>query len=326
MEVLAHIPAVLALLMGLALLVGGGELLVRGAAALALKVNIPPLIIGLTVVSMGTSAPELFASVQAALDGNPGLSVGNVIGSNVANLALILGLTALVSPVVVDRMAMRLDIPLMVGVSLLFVAAAADLEISRNEGIAGLVLMAAFLGNLYWRSQRQETQDEDDGELTEASQWATWSPPALVGVLILGMAGLYLGSEGFVDGARRMASDFGVSNRVVGLTIVAFGTSVPELVASGIAAMRGQSDLAIGNVVGSNLFNLLLVLGTTATITPLPMEASVLSWDIWWMLGTAGALIPLALLGGLKVPRMGRWQGGLFVLAYVAYIALTWTA
>ena len=326
MEVLAHIPAVLALLLGLALLVGGGELLVRGAAALALKVNIPPLIIGLTVVSMGTSAPELFASVQAALDGNPGLSVGNVIGSNVANLALILGLTALVSPVVVDRMAMRLDIPLMVGVSLLFVAAAADLEISRNEGIAGLVLMAAFLGNLYWRSQRQETQDEDDGELTEASQWATWSPPALVGVLILGMAGLYLGSEGFVDGARRMASDFGVSNRVVGLTIVAFGTSVPELVASGIAAMRGQSDLAIGNVVGSNLFNLLLVLGTTATITPLPMEASVLSWDIWWMLGTAGALIPLALLGGLKVPRMGRWQGGLFVLAYVAYIALTWTA
>ena len=326
MDALAHIPAVLALLLGLALLVGGGELLVRGAAALALKVNIPPLIIGLTVVSMGTSAPELFASVQAALDGNPGLSVGNVIGSNVANLALILGLTALVSPVVVDRMAMRLDIPLMVGVSLLFVAAAADLEISRNEGIAGLVLMAAFLGNLYWRSQRQETQDEDDGELTEASQWATWSPPALVGVLILGMAGLYLGSEGFVDGARRMASDFGVSNRVVGLTIVAFGTSVPELVASGIAAMRGQSDLAIGNVDGSNLFNLLLVLGTTATITPLPMEASVLSWDIWWMLGTAGALIPLALLGGLKVLRMGRWQGGLFVLAYVAYIALTWTA
>jgi cation:H+ antiporter len=326
MEVLTHIPAVLALLLGLALLVGGGELLVRGAAALALKANIPPLIIGLTVVSMGTSAPELFASVQAALDGNPGLSVGNVIGSNVANLALILGLTALVRPVVVDRMAMRLDIPLMVGISLLFVAAAADLEISRNEGIAGLVLMAAFLGNLYWRSQRQETQDEDDGELTEAGQWATWSPLALVGVLILGMAGLYLGSEGFVDGARRMALDFGVSNRVVGLTIVAFGTSVPELVASGIAAMRGQSDLAIGNVVGSNLFNLLLVLGTTATITPLPMEASVLSWDIWWMLGTAGALIPLALLGGLKVPRMGRWQGGLFVLAYVAYIALTWTA
>ena len=162
MDALAHIPAVLALLMGLALLVGGGELLVRGAAALALKANIPPLIIGLTVVSMGTSAPELFASVQAALDGNPGLSVGNVIGSNVANLALILGLTALVSPVVVDRMAMRLDIPLMVGMSLLFVAAAADLEISRNEGIAGLVLMAAFLGNLYWRSQRQEKQDEDD--------------------------------------------------------------------------------------------------------------------------------------------------------------------
>lgn len=325
MEFLADIPALLALVLGLVFLVGGGELLVRGAAALALKANIPPLIVGLTVVSMGTSAPELFASVEAALEGHPGLAVGNVLGSNVANLALILGLTALLRPVTVDRMALRLDIPLMLGASLLFVAVASDLEMTRNEGIGALIIMGLFIGNLFWRARRQESQDATDGEVNKGGPWAQWSPLALVGVLLAGTGGLYLGSEAFVAGASRVALDFGVSDRIVGLTIVAFGTSVPELVASGIAALRGQSDLAVGNVVGSNLFNLLLVLGTTATIAPLPMGPEVLSWDIWWMLGTAAALIPLALLGGLRTPRLGRWQGGLFVLAYLVYIGATWT-
>ena len=325
MEFLADIPALLALVLGLVFLVGGGELLVRGAAALALKANIPPLIVGLTVVSMGTSAPELFASVEAALEGHPGLAVGNVLGSNVANLALILGLTALLRPVTVDRMALRLDIPLMLGASLLFVAVASDLEMTRSEGIGALIIMGLFIGNLFWRALRQESQDATDGDVNKGGPWAQWSPLALVGVLLAGTGGLYLGSEAFVAGASRVALDFGVSDRIVGLTIVAFGTSVPELVASGIAALRGQSDLAVGNVVGSNLFNLLLVLGTTATIAPLPMEADVLSWDIWWVLGTAAALIPLALLGGLRAPRLGRWQGGLFVLAYLVYIGATWT-
>ena len=297
MEFLSDIPALLALVLGLVFLVGGGELLVRGAAALALKANIPPLIIGLTIVSMGTSAPELFASVEAALEGHPGLAVGNVLGSNVANLALILGLTALLRPVTVDRMALRLDIPLMLGASLLFVAVASDLEMTRSEGIGALIIMGLFIGNLFWRALRQESQDATDGDVNKGGPWAQWSPLALVGVLLAGTGGLYLGSEAFVAGASRVALDFGVSDRIVGLTIVAFGTSVPELVASGIAALRGQSDLAVGNVVGSNLFNLLLVLGTTATIAPLPMEADVLSWDIWWLLGTAAALIPLALLG-----------------------------
>lgn len=326
MDLLATIPATLCLVAGLAILVAGGELLVRGAAALALRANIPPLIIGLTVVSMGTSAPELFASVQAATQGSPGLAIGNVVGSNVANLALILGLTAVVRPVVVDRTALRLDIPLMLGVSLLFAWAANDLLISQSEGLAGLFLMALFLGHLYWRSQRQTEQDRDDGDVQEAGQWAERSPLLLVGALLLGAGGLYFGSEAFVDGARRLALDFGVSDRVVGLTVVAFGTSVPELVASGIAALRGQSDLAIGNVVGSNLFNLMLVLGCTASLTPLPMDSSVLEWDIWWLLGTAAALIPLALLGGWKTPRLGRWQGALFLLTYASYIAWTWTA
>ena len=323
MEFLADIPALLALVLGLVFLVGGGELLVRGAAALALKANIPPLLIGLTVVSMGTSAPELFASVEAALEGHPGLAVGNVLGSNVANLALILGLTALIRPVTVDRMALRLDIPLMLGASLLFVAVASDLKMTRTEGIGALVLMGLFIASLFRRAKQQD--NPDDADVSEAGGWASRSVLALLGVILAGTGALYFGSEAFVDGASRIALHMGVSDHVIGLTVVAFGTSLPEIVASGMAAWRGQSDLAVGNVVGSNLFNLLLVLGATATIAPLPMEADVLSWDIWWVLGTAAALIPLALLGGLRTPRLGRWQGGLFVLAYLVYIGTTWT-
>ena len=144
-------------------------------------------------------------------------------------------------------------------------------------------------------------------------------------MILAGTGALYFGSKPLWTGPDRIAFHMGVSDHVIGLTVVAFGTSLPEIVASGMAAWRGQSDLAMGNVVGSNLFNLLLVLGTTATIAPLPMEADVLSWDIWWVLGTAAALIPLALLGGLRTPRLGRWQGGLFVLAYLVYIGTTWT-
>ena len=323
MEFLADIPALLALVLGLVFLVGGGELLVRGAAALALKANIPPLLIGLTVVSMGTSAPELFASVEAALEGHPGLAVGNVLGSNVANLALILGLTALIRPVTVDRMALRLDIPLMLGANLLFVAVASDLEMTRTEGIGALVLMGLFIASLFGRAKQQD--NPVDGDVSETGGWASKSVLALLGVILAGTGALYCGSEAFVDGASRIALHMGVSDHVIGLTVVAFGTSLPEIVASGMAAWRGQSDLAVGNVVGSNLFNLLLVLGTTATIMPLPMEPEVLSWDIWWVLSTAAALIPLALLGGLRTPRLGRWQGGLFVLAYLVYIGTTWT-
>ena len=323
MEFLSDIPALLALVVGLVFLVGGGELLVRGAAALALKADIPPLIIGLTVVSMGTSAPELFASVEAALEGHPGLAIGNVLGSNVANLALILGLTALIRPVTVDRMALRLDIPLMLGASLLFVAVASDLEMTRTEGIGALVLMGLFIASLLRRAKQQD--NPDDGDVPETAGWASKSAPGLLALIVVGTGGLYFGSEAFVDGASRIALHMGISDHVIGLTVVAFGTSLPEIVASGMAAWRGQSDLAVGNVVGSNLFNLLLVLGTTATIAPLPMEPEVLLWDIWWLLGTAAALIPLALLSGLRTPRIGRWQGGLFVLAYFVYIGTTWT-
>lgn len=321
-----QIPALVVLIVGLALLVGGGEWLVRGAAAWALRANIPPLIIGLTAVSLGTSAPELFASIQAALESHPGIAVGNVLGSNIANVALILGLTAVVCPLRVDRMAIKIDIPLMLGASLLFVAVAANLKVNRGEGIGGLVLLGLFIVNLFKRARREDSQGNDSEEIQNAGAWAQRSPLILLLLITAGTAGLYLGSELFVEGASRIALDFGVGDRVVGLTIVAFGTSVPELVASGIAALRGQPDLAVGNIIGSNLFNLLLVLGATATISPLPISSEVLSWDIWWFLGTAAAIIPLALISSTQNPKLGRWQGILFVAVYILYIGSTWAS
>ena len=319
-------PALVVLIVGLALLVGGGEWLVRGAAAWALRANIPPLIIGLTAVSLGTSAPELFASIQAALEGHPGIAVGNVLGSNIANVALILGLTAMVRPLRVDRMALKIDIPLMLGASFLFVAVAANLKVNRGEGIGGLVLLALFIVNLFKRARREDGQGNNSEEMQNAGAWAKRSPLILLLLITAGTAGLYIGSELFVEGASRIALDFGVGDRVVGLTVVAFGTSVPELVASGIAALRGQPDLAVGNIIGSNLFNLLLVLGATATISPLTISSEVLSWDIWWFLGTSAAIIPLAILSSTQNPKLGRWQGALFVAAYILYIGTTWTS
>ena len=194
---------------------------------------------------------------------------------------------------------------------------------TRSEGIGALVLMGLFIASLFRRAKLQD--NPVDGDVSETGGWASKSVLALLGVIWREPAHSYFGSEAFVDGASRIALHMGVSDHVIGLTVVAFGTSLPEIVASGMAAWRGQSDLAVGNVVGSNLFNLLLVLGTTATITPLPMGPEVLSWDIGWLLGTAAALIPLALLGGLRTPRLGRWQGGLFILAYLVYIGTTWT-
>ena len=197
------------------------------------------------------------------------------------------------------------------------------LEISRPEGIAGLVLLGLFLATSIGAPNGNRSKTVRMGTFKRPSSGPNALRVLLVGALLLGTSGLYFGSEAFVDGARRLALDFGVSDRVVGLTVVAFGTSVPELVASGIAALRGQADLAIGNVVGSNLFNLLPRAGLHGHPHPLPLEANVLEWDWMWVIGTAAALIPLTLLGGLRTPCLGRWQGGLFLLAYLAYIAGT---
>lgn len=316
-----QLPSILVLLMGLSLLVLGGELLVRGSVATALKARISPLIVGLTVVSFGTSAPELFTSLSAALNGSSNIAVGNIVGSNIANIALILGITALVKPVLVERGILNRDAPLMILASLAMWIVARNALITSTEGSILLLAMAGFIGMmiLYARRERKLQTESASDEVDAYGKLAEKPGYQLVGMILLGGVGLYFGSGWFVRGAQDMATWAGVSERVIGLTVVAFGTSVPELVASVIAAVRGHAAMALGNVIGSNLFNILLVLGATASIRPLEVDPAILSWDIWWMIGLALALIPLALS-----KKIGRVKGAALVLLYIGYIATTW--
>ncbi|MFM1931831.1 MAG: hypothetical protein RL226_1134 [Bacteroidota bacterium] len=304
---------VLLLLLGLATLVASGEVLVRGAAGIALKARISPLIVGLTVVSIGTSAPELFASVRAALEGSSNIAVGNVVGSNIANLSLVLGITALIYPINVDRLLIRLDGPVMAGASALFIILAWDGVIERWEGIILITALVIFLLTLIRRA-RQEPSTHD--EVDDMQSFGTKGYAFLSALVVAGCVGLYFGSGWFVDGASNIAKSLGISDYIIGVTVVAIGTSVPELVASVIAALRHQSDLSIGNLVGSNIFNILGVLGVTGIIIPLPVDSLVISSDMWWMLGIALLIFPLIKMGY----RVVRWEGALLLGVYIAYL------
>jgi cation:H+ antiporter len=302
---------------GLAVLVLSGEVLVRNAAGLAIKASIPPVIVGLTIVSIGTSAPEIFASVRAALDGNPGIAVGNVIGSNIANLALILGVTALIKPVVVDRSLLRSDWPVMMAATLAFIGMAWDLEFSESDGII-LLIGVALLTLLFYRrsvAARKTEVPDDDGE--EFDAFAHRSYGALAALIVVGTVGLNFGADWFIAGARGLASRAGVSDHIIGVTAVAFGTSVPELVASGAAAMKGESDLALGNLIGSNIFNILLALGLTAVVHPVDVDPLALESDVWWMLGVAALLLPMM----IHKRMIHKWKGAILLAIYIAYIA-----
>ncbi len=304
---------------GLALLVLSGEVLVRNAAGMAIKASIPPLIVGLTVVSIGTSAPEIFASIQAALAGNPGLAIGNVVGSNIANLALILGVTALIHPVKVDRSLLRTDWPVMMFGTVAFGVFAWDLVFTHFEGtllLLGTLLLMSFL---IYRSQKARKSSEPDPDYEGEFDRFAGRPYAL---LVLGAAvacvGLYFGSEWFISGARGIAQAAGVSDHIIGVTVVAFGTSVPELVASAAAAIKEQSDLALGNLVGSNIFNIFLALGSTSLVAEMPVDPAVIQTDFWWMGGIALLLLPMM----LHKKVFHRWKGAVLLALYIAYIGL----
>ncbi len=312
---------------GFIVLVLGAELLVRGASRLAAAAGMPSLLIGLTVVSFGTSAPEMAVSVGSALQGSPDIALGNVVGSNIFNVLLILGLSALVAPLIVSRQLVRVDVPIMIGVSLLVWLMALDQVIGRVEGLV-LALMLAIYVDVQIRLGRKAGADG------APAATATDAVPRGVGALatnvLLILGGLVLlvgGSRWLLDGATGIARALGVSELMIGLTIVAAGTSLPELATSVLAALRGERDIAVGNVVGSNIFNLLGVLGISAVLAPagVAVAAAALAFDLPVMVAVALACLPVFFSGHV----IARWEGAVFVgyyIAYTAYLVLAGTA
>jgi cation:H+ antiporter len=314
---------VIQILMGLVVLVAGGELLVRGATALAAMLRISPVVIGLTVVAFGTSAPELAVTVQAAYVGSPDLALGNVVGSNIANVLLILGLSALAAPLAVSSRLVRVDVPLVLAASLALYFMGRDGAVDRLDGA---LLFAALLVYLVW-SVREGRAEGPEAQLPGVDQ-AQVSPPKGVlkpiALVVLGLVLLAFGADALVTGAVGIARVLGVSDLVIGLTVVAVGTSLPELAASVIASLRGQRDIAVGNVVGSSLFNILGVLGLGSLAAPsgIPVAAGALAFDIPVMILTALACLPIFFTWGV----IRRWEGALFLgyyIAYVTYLVLT---
>lgn len=300
--------------LGLAALVAGGELLVRGATGLAAAARLSATVIGLTVVAAGTSMPELVVSLQSALEGNVGIALGNVVGSNIFNIAAILGLAALVQPLRVAASTLRVEWPVMMLASLLVLPFAYDALLGRAEGAVLLVGLFAFVGASVWRSRREEPDADGAGA---SPRVVAVRPGRDVALVALGVALLGGGSTLLIDGAVGIASALGVSQTVIGLTIVAAGTSTPELVTSLVAARRGEDDIAIANAIGSNIFNVLGILGTTALVHPLPVPAAMLERDLWVMLALSLVLAPMLWSGR----RISRPEGLLLVAALVGYFS-----
>jgi len=307
------------LIAGLVLLVAGAEVLVRGAAKLAAQFGIPPLIIGLTVVAFGTSAPETAVSVQAALDGSGDLAIGNVVGSNIANVLLILGMTALVAPLIVSRQLIRLDVPIMIGASLLTFGLAWDGSLSRLDGALLFAGVLTYTGFLIYSARKDKGGDDDEFAkefgLDEAPKPYAWA--INLGLIIAGLVLLVVGANFLVEGAVTLARALGISELVIGLTVVAVGTSLPELATSILAAIKGERDIAVGNIVGSNIFNLLCVLGLASLVSPAAISVSpnALAFDFPVMIAVAVACLPIFFAGY----RINRWEGLLFLAYYVAY-------
>lgn len=321
------------LILGFITLILGGDFLVRGAVGLALKAQISTLVIGMTVVSFGTSAPELLVSIGAAMEGGEDslMSAGNVIGSNIANLALVLGVTALIYPIKVNRTSIRQDWPVMMMSTVLFVVFmrffdGENYQINNWEGAVLFTLIICFTWFLIWKSKKSKKamssgiDPNDDGldlegddEITAESGTPLWKNIAF---LVGGCVGLVLGSNWLLGAATNIATAAGISPFIIGVTILAFGTSVPELAASAIAAYRKQTDIAIGNLIGSNVFNILCVVGLTGLVAKMPLQANVLNYDAWWMLAIAFVLLPLMLMGG----KIHRWKGVVLLLSYAVYI------
>jgi cation:H+ antiporter len=305
---------------GLVLLITGAELLVRGASKIAASVGVSPLVIGLTVVAYGTSAPELAVSVNSAFINQPDIALGSVVGSNIFNILLILGISAIITPLIVKQQLIKIDVPLMIGVSVLGWILSLDGQISRMDGII-LFLIVIVYTVFSIRQSRKESKaikEEYEKELGKAKNKKEVSVIIQITLIFLGVALLVLGSNWLVKGAVELAKHFGISELVIGLTIVAAGTSLPEVATSVVAAIKGEKDIAVGNVVGSNIFNILSVLGLTSIVAPngISVSTAALNFDIPVMIAVAIACLPIFFTGNL----ISRWEGAVFLGYYVAYI------
>lgn len=305
---------------GLVLLALGGELLVRGAVGMAARLGISPLLAGLTIVGFGTSTPELATSVQAAMAGSPGIAIGNVVGSNIANILLILGISALILPLTVNPKSFKRD-SIALGGSALLCTGAVLLGVIGM--VPGVILLVSLVGYIWYAYKSESAANDDECHRHEAEAEDRPVPPdtgpvILGGMIVAGLAAAIFGAGWLVEGATVIASAAGVSESVIGLTVVAIGTSLPELIACVVAVIRKHADVALGNVVGSNIYNMLGILGMTAIIQPIEVPAEIAAFDIWVMLGVT-ALLLVQLRSGWKLTRI---EGGLLVLLYAGYTVL----
>ncbi len=301
---------------GLVILLVGGDVLVRGAVALAQRLGVPPLVIGLTVVAFGTSSPELVVCVKSAIAGVPEIAIGNVVGSNIANILLVLGVPAVIFPIACNAESVRRDSAIMVAVSVLFVALCWTGLIQFWQGAIMLALLIGFLVRSYLSSRNGDQTVEaivDEIEGIAVRPHSIFVSSVLV---LVGLIGLVAGSTLLVDGATGLARAAGIPEEVIGLTLVAIGTSLPELATSVVAAVRRHGDVAVGNVVGSNLFNILGIMGVTAMVRPIPVPDQFLTFDLWLMLASAVVLLLFVLRGA----SINRLAGGVLAVGYAIYL------
>ncbi len=302
---------IILLCVGFVMLVKGADWFVDGASGIATKFKIPQIVIGLTIVAMGTSAPEAAVSITAALKGNADITVGNIVGSNILNVLVILGLSAVITPLAVAKSTIKVDIPFMIAISLLFLVMGYDGTIALLEGIILLVVFVSYLTYLFVLAIKDKDNSEEDIKEMSVAKALAWT--------VVGLALIVCGSDVTVDAATKIAKFLGLSERFIGLTIVALGTSLPELFTSVSAARKGNADIAIGNIVGSNIFNILFVVGLSASIIPVPFATG-------FRFDTIVAIIAGVLLFAcsLKDGKLKKWAGALMLLSYVVYFAMIW--
>ncbi len=305
---------ILILIVGLIVLIFGGDFLVKGSSSIALRLKISPLVVGLTIVAFGTSTPELLISIKSALSGSPDLAMGNVIGSNICNLALVLGISAIISPIFVQENSLKIDWPMTMGSSLLLYLLVREGFVDSYEGILFIGILIIYIIFIIRKSRKDlKTAKvlEKEFDLPETSNTLLKD----LSYIILGSAGLYFGAEWFVDGAKDLAISMGIEERVIGITVLALGTSLPELVTSSVAAFKKETDLALGNLMGSNIFNILSILGITSIITEIKVNDVILGTDIIWMLGITLVVLPLM----LTRRQIGRVDGIILLMIYIYY-------